>query len=81
MFCHSFASNIAFVFLKSCQKIGLLINEELTLIPGCDKNELWCSYEKFKKIFEHVIEDCDFDRICETKFEGQRYKNIDDDRY
>ena len=75
----TFASNVAFVFLKPCQKIGMLINEELTEIPACD-NQLLCSYEKFKEVFH--TSDCNFSQICNLNNSKEiHYINTDEDRF
>ena len=58
----SFANNIAFVKLSSCDKIGMIVNERLTQIPNCD--DLLCSYEEFKSIFEKSVKKCDLQSIC-----------------
>ena len=58
----SFANNIAFIKLSSCDKIGMIVNERLTQIPNC--SELWCSYEEFKAIFDKSVTKCDLQSIC-----------------
>ena len=78
----SFASNVAFVYLKPCQKIGMLINEELTEIPACD-NQLWCPYEKFKEIFQsYNSSGCNFSKICNlNNLEEVQYINTEEETY
>ena len=76
----SFASNIAFVLLKPCNKIGLLINESLT--PICDGEEkLWCDFDEFKQKFTK----CDFEQICDISNDNSDNENdenvLEDDRY
>ena len=58
----SFANNIAFIKLSSCDKIGMIVNEKLTQIPNC--TDLWCSYEEFKAIFDKSMTKCDLQSIC-----------------
>ena len=72
----SFASNIAFVLLKPCNQIGLLINESLT--PICDDEKLWCDFDEFKQKFPK----CDFDQICDNSNDFKNSENLlEDDRY
>ena len=60
-----FGANIAFV-LKSCSEgdhtVGLYINEQLTLVPGCD--HLWCPLSHFLQLYPD-IDDCDLNKICQ----------------
>ena len=71
----SFANNVAFVLL-SCGKIGMMVNEKLTLIPGCG-DRMWCPYETFKAIFD--IANCDLDVICDNH-DTDEFSDIQDDR-
>jgi len=74
-----FGANIAFV-LQKCEgmqwRVGLWVNEILTLIPGCE--ELWCRMEDLLENFPQ-ISDCDFDAICAD--DSDVHIDLPDDKY
>jgi len=76
-----FGANIAFV-LQKCEeetkwRVGLWVNEVLTLIPGC--GELWCKMEHFLKAFPE-IDDCDFEAVCRNN-DSKEFIDLPDDKY
>ena len=72
-----FAANIAFVRL-SCDKVGMFVNEKLTIIPGCEN--IWCNIEEFDSLFDTSEKVCDFQKICgNPKFENNL--SSEDDRF
>ena len=78
-----FGANIAFV-LQRCEeeegevwRVGLWINEVLTMIPGC--GEMWCEMGDFLKAFPE-IDNCDFDTICRNSDSGEQI-DLPDDKY
>jgi len=79
-----FGANVAFV-LQKCEtesdqlewRIGLWVNEILTLIPGCE--EVWCKMEDFLEAFPQ-IENCDFDTVCNSDDSGEHI-DLPDDKY
>jgi len=75
-----FAANVAFV-LQKCEgdqmKVGLWVNEVLTIIPGCQ--EVWCGLEEFLDIFPE-IDSCDFEYICADE-ENEEHIDLPDDKY
>ena len=77
-----FGANVAFVLQKCVGeqgdqfKVGLWVNEVLTVIPGC--GEEWCGLEEFLEIFPE-IDNCDFDDIC--KDETGEHIELPDDKY
>lgn len=73
----SFASNVAFVLL-SCDKVGMFLNEKLTVIPGC--NDIWCQFDEFENLYKTSKKVCDFHQICDSQHSDDHYIS-DDDRY
>ena len=71
---------------KTCQfdfsdqfKVGLLHNERLIPIPGCQG--LWCDLKSLKNIFEKRIATCDLERLCATNVTNQDETAATDDRF
>lgn len=82
----TFGSNIAFTLLEchddsSRAKIGLFVNEKLTLIPGCDSN--WCRVDQFLDLLKPKLDDCDWDAICNltSADDDDVLQDGDDDRF
>ena len=73
----TFAANIAFVRL-SCDKVGMFINEKLTVIPGCEN--VWCDFEEFANLFDASEKLCDFQKICGAP-QLEDYASSEDDRF
>ena len=78
-----FGANIAFV-LQRCEeeeepvwRVGLWINEVLTMIPGCE--EMWCEIGDFGEAFPE-IDNCDFDTICRNN-DSEEQIDLPDDKY
>ena len=75
-----FGANVAFV-LQQCAEsgfnVGLFVNENLTLLPGCDS--MWCPLSKFIENF-HNIENCDLEEIC-FKDDMSDSVEVPDDKY
>ena len=75
-----FGGNIAFV-LQNCgdsgHKLGLFVNEQLTLIPGCD--DVWCPLRTFVQNYPQVTS-CDFDKIC-FRDDSDDESDVPDDKY
>lgn len=75
----AFASNVVFV-LQKCRggnhKVGMFVNEVLTVIPGCF--ELWCDYEAFENAFKASLDKCDFEKICDNSSVLDFETEIDD---
>lgn len=63
----TFGTNIAFV-LTNCSendyKVGLLHNELLMDIPGCESKNKWCDYPKFMSLFDPKPLECNISEIC-----------------
>ena len=81
----AFATNLAFVKTDcageqegSGSKVGLLFNEKLIPIPGCEE-ELWCDYGVFKEAFRERTENCDFDAICDADNAAMSEVPVDDE--
>lgn len=77
-----FGANVAFV-LQKCEeeqeilwRVGLWVNELLTIIPGC--GDLWCKMEEFLEAFPD-IDTCDFEAIC--KDDSGEHIELPDDKY
>lgn len=76
----TFGSNIGFV-LQKCDnhdfKVGLLVNEKLTQIPGC---QMWCPFDIFKKLFNN--DDCDLNKLCHVDDQDLDFmSNLSDDKF
>jgi len=78
-----FGANIAFV-LQRCEeeegpvwRVGLWVNEVLTMIPGCE--EMWCEIGDFEEAFPE-IDNCDFDTICRNN-DSEEQIDLPDDKY
>ena len=74
-----FASSVSFV-ITSCQtdiKLGLFINEVLTLLPGCF--DIWCPLDSFLNLFPDA--NCDFNDICENDVDDRDIVDVPDDKF
>eukprot|EP00794_Sanderia_malayensis_P014078 gene14078-15547_t len=73
-----FAGNIAIV-LYQCQgneyKIQFYSNEQLVKLPCCD-SEKSCPLDKFKHCYQKIIDNCDFDKICQNGKEKIHRKEL-----
>ena len=77
-----FGANIGFVKVR-CEeervfRVGLLVNEVLTRIPGC--RELWCEIRELKRVLN--VDRCDFEDVCHVEEEAEEIlKNAPDDKF
>jgi len=79
----AFGANVAFS-LQKCDsnefKVGLFVNEKLTIIPGCEED--WCNLNTFKAIFD-PSNGCNLNEICSITPNIDQDDDIDvpDDKY
>ncbi len=76
---NSFGANVAFA-LQQCSstfKVGLFVNEKLTVIPGCAE-ELWCDFGHFSRIFQDS-RDCDLKELCSLEDPEEEEEAATDD--